>query len=53
MALFPSGKGGGKQVNSGSKGRSMTIDSLVDGEGNPLAVLVTVADESELVSIRI
>ena len=53
MALFSLGKGGGKQINSESKGRGMTIGSLVDEEGNPLAVLVTVANESELVSIRI
>ena len=47
MALFPWGKGGGEQVNYGYKGKGVTIHSLVDGEGNPLAVLVTVANESE------
>ena len=51
--FFPGGKGGGEQVNYGYKGKGESIHSLVDGEGNPLAVLVTVADESELVSIRI
>ena len=47
MAVFPSGKGSGEQVNSGYKGKGVTIHSLVDGEGNPLAVLVTAANESE------
>ena len=47
MALFPWRKGGSEQVNYGYKGKGVTIHSLVDGEGNPLAVLVTVANESE------
>ena len=47
MALFPWRKGGREQVNYGYKGKGVTIHSLVDGEGNPLAVLVTVANESE------
>ena len=46
MALFPSGKGG-EHVNYGYKGKGVTVHSLVDGEGNPLAVLVTAANESE------
>jgi len=47
MALFPSGKRGSEQVNYGYRGKGVTIHSLVDGEGNPLAVLVTAANESE------
>ena len=45
MALFPSSKEGGEPVNSGSKRKGVTID--------PLAVFVTVANESELASIQI
>ena len=44
---FSSGKGSGEQVNSGYKGKGVTIHSLVDGEGNPLVVLVAAANESE------
>ena len=44
--FFPGGKGS-EQVNYGYKGKGVTIHSLVDGEGNPQAVLVTAANESE------
>ena len=41
--FFPGGKGS-EQVNYGYKGKGVTIHSLVDGEGNPQAVLVTAAN---------
>ena len=47
MVLFPPGKGGGKGVEYGYKGKGVTIHSLVDGQGVPLAVSVTSAKSSE------
>lgn len=47
MALFPPGKGGGKGVDYGYKGKGVLIHSLVDANGLPLAVSVTSAKESE------
>ena len=51
MALFPSGKGGGDLVAYGYKGKGVTIHSLVDANGNPLAITTTPAnvDERKLV----
>jgi len=51
MALFPSGKGGGDLVAYGYKGKGVTIHSLVDAKGMPLAILTTPAniDERKLV----
>lgn len=51
MALFPSGKGGGDLVAYGYKGKGVTIHSLVDANGNPLAITSTPAniDERKLV----
>ncbi len=46
-ALFPPGKGGGESVEHGHKGKGVTIHSLVDGNGNPLAVATTGAKGSE------
>lgn len=50
-ALFPSGKGGGDLVAYGYKGKGVTIHSLVDANGSPLAVATTPAniDERKLV----
>ena len=47
MALFPPGKGGGKEVDYGYKGKGVLIHSLVDANGLPLAVSVTSAKASE------
>ncbi len=47
MALFPPGKGGGEGVEYGYKGKGVTIHSLVDRNGCPLAISVTSAKESE------
>jgi transposase len=47
MAHFPPVKGGGKGVEYGYKGKGVTIHSLVDGQGLPLAVSVTSAKSSE------
>lgn len=44
MVLFPPGKGGGEDVEHGYKGKGVTIHSLVDGQGMPLAVLSTAAN---------
>ena len=51
MALFPSGKGGGELVAYGYKGKGVTIHSLVDANGNPLAIATSAAniDERKLV----
>lgn len=42
-ALFPPGKGGGEDVDYGYKGKGVTIHSLTDGQGMPLAILSTSA----------
>ena len=47
MVLFPPGKGGGERVCYGYKEKGVTIHSLVDGQGLPLAMCVTAANESE------
>ncbi|MBU1345247.1 MAG: transposase [Proteobacteria bacterium] len=47
MALFPPGKGGGEEVEYGFKGKGITIHSLVDGNGRPLAVTTTSAKGDE------
>ena len=44
---FSPGKGGGKDVDYGYKGKGVTIHSLVDRKGAPLAVSVTSAKGSE------
>ena len=44
---FSSGKGGGEKVEYGYKGKGVTIHSLVDRKGCPLAISVTSAKESE------
>lgn len=50
-ALFPSGKGGGDLVAYGYKGKGVTIHSIVDANGKPLALDTTPAniDERKLV----
>jgi transposase len=47
MVLFPPGKGGGEGVAHGFKGKGVTIHSLVDGNGMPLAVNSTPANAYE------
>ena len=47
MALFPPGKGGGKEVDYGYKGKGVLIHSIVDARGMPLTVCITGANASE------
>ena len=47
MALFPSGKGGGEDVDYGYKGKGVTIHLLAEGTGIPLAITTTPASASE------
>ena len=47
MALFPCGKGGGDLVAYGYKGKGVTIHSLVDANGQPLAITATPANVDE------
>ena len=47
MAAFPPGKGGGEGVKYGYKGKGVTIHSVVDAQGMPLAISVTAANASE------
>ncbi len=44
MAAFPPGKGGGEGVKKGHKGKRVTIHSIVDANGMPLAETVTPAN---------
>jgi transposase len=46
-APFPPGRGGGDLVEYGYKGKGVTIHSLVDANGNPLAITATPANASE------
>ena len=46
-ALFPPGKGGGKGVGYGRKGKGVTIHCLVEKKGLPLSALVTPANADE------
>ena len=47
MALFPPGKGGGKGVDYGFKGKGLLIHLIVDGNGMPLSALTTAANGNE------
>lgn len=47
MALFPPGKGGGKGVARGYKGKGLLIHLLVDREGMPLSASTTPANGNE------
>ena len=47
MAAFPPGKGGGEGVEYGYKGKGVTIHSVVDAQGMPIAISVTAANASE------
>ena len=47
MALFPPGKGGGKEVAYGYKGKGILIHTLTDGNGMPLSSITTSANGSE------
>lgn len=44
---FVPGKGGGEEVQYGYKGKGLTLHILVDGNGMPLSVISTGANESE------
>ena len=46
-ALFPPGKGGGKEVSYGFKGKGVLIHFIVDGEGMPLAFSITASNGNE------
>src|SRR4028118_592651 len=45
--LFPPGKGGGKDVAYGYKGKGILIHTLTEGNGMPLANCTTPANGSE------
>jgi hypothetical protein len=47
MALFPPGKGGGKDVAYGGKGKGVLIHTLTEGNGMPLANCTTPANGNE------
>ncbi len=47
MALFPPGKGGGKDVAYGAKGKGVLIHTLTEGNGMPLANCTTPANGNE------
>ena len=46
-ALFPPGKGGGKGVDYGYKGKGILIHTLTEGNGMPVANRTTPANSSE------
>ncbi len=47
MVFFSGGRGGGKQVDYGYKGKGVTSHLLVEREGRPLAITVTSAKGDE------
>lgn len=47
MVHFPPGKGGGEDIAHGYKGKGVTVHSLVDAQGMPLAILSTGANAYE------
>ena len=47
MALFPSGPGGGDQVNHGHKGKGVLIHLLIEKNGHPIAATSTAANGNE------
>lgn len=47
MGLFPPGKGGGDDVAYGFKGKGVTNHLLTDGNGMPIALSSTAANQSE------
>ena len=47
MALFPPGKGGGKKVAYGGKGKGILIHTLTEGNGMPLSNSTTPANGNE------
>ena len=53
MALFPPGKGGGEGVDYGYKGKGVTIHSLVDADGAPLAIDVGPANLDERIFVEV
>jgi len=52
MALFPSGKGGGKGIAYGYKGKGVTIHLVVDAKGMPLSFSVTPSNGDERVEAK-
>jgi len=46
-ALFPPGKGGGKKVAYGYKGKGVLIHTITEGNGMPMANRTTAANGSE------
>ena len=47
MVFFPSGRGGGEQVDHGYKGKGVTSHLLVERSGKPLAITSTPASGDE------
>lgn len=47
MALFPPGKGGGKGVAYGGKGKGILIHLITDGNGMPISCCTTAANGDE------
>jgi transposase len=47
MALFPPGKGGGEEVEYGAKGKGITVHTLTDAAGMPIASCTTPANGDE------
>ena len=47
MVFFSGGRGGGKQVDYGYKGKGVTSHLLVERQGRPLAITVTSAKGDE------
>ncbi len=52
MALFPPGKGGGKEVAYGRKGKGVLMHIFTEGNGMPLAHTVTPANGDERVQVE-
>lgn len=47
MALFPSGPGGGKEVDHSYKGKDSLLHLVTDKEGKPLWIITTSAKGNE------
>jgi transposase len=52
MVFFSAGKGGGEEVAYGYKGKGVTPHTLVDAQGNPVAVTSTGANGDERQEVR-
>jgi transposase len=51
MGLFPPSPGGGEAVSHGYKGKGSLIHLLVDGNGQPIAVTTTSANQDERLEV--